>query len=267
MRASLGGLIAASLAVGLTESWDRVGETGGYVVAVIMIAVLVISVAIKQRQFDRKWYTTRAIAESTKTATWRFMMTAKPYDENLPSAEAEALFASELSEFVSATSNVNGLRALLEFVPITTDFMSRARSSSLADRRTLYARDRLEDQQQWYAKKAKVNSRIENKWYWFLLLSEGGSVALALSDAYWEASLLSISGILSTMLAAAFAWLQLRKHGELAEAYSLAAKDLAELGVTISSASESEFLEAVEKAESAISREHTMWRARFSGPS
>src|SRR3989338_4769470 len=49
------------------------GGTGFLLLSVIL------TFALDQQKYERKWYDGRAIAESIKTLTWRYMMNSEPY--------------------------------------------------------------------------------------------------------------------------------------------------------------------------------------------
>lgn len=69
--------------------------------------------------------------------------------------------------------------------------------------------------------------------------------------------------LLAAVVAAVFAWLQLKRHQELAKAYGVAALELGTMLGRISECDSADRLAAfVEEAEEAMSREHTLWRAR-----
>jgi hypothetical protein len=69
-------------------------------------------------------------------------------------------------------------------------------------------------------------------------------------------------------LAAGFsAWTQAKRHDELQTSYAVAADELTNLEAKVElCTSETELLAHVEDVEEAISREHTMWRARRNVP-
>ena len=65
------------------------------------------------------------------------------------------------------------------------------------------------------------------------------------------------------MAAAFVAWLQLKRHQELANSYALAAQELSFIAEQIQRVETAgEFSKFVSDAENAISREHTLWAAR-----
>ncbi len=53
-------------------------------------------------KWDRKWFDTRAIAESAKTSTWRYLMAADPYIESLAQKDVDKKFVDEMDEIFKA---------------------------------------------------------------------------------------------------------------------------------------------------------------------
>src|ERR1035437_5987095 len=48
--------------------------------AVCFVLGLMFSLILATRRYDKTWYLSRAVAESVKTITWRYMMRAEPFD-------------------------------------------------------------------------------------------------------------------------------------------------------------------------------------------
>ncbi len=71
--------------------------------AVLLIGSVVITSAIELAKFEKKWYDGRAIAESIKTITWRFILNAEPYN-TLSNRDAEERFRRDL---LSIKNNIN----------------------------------------------------------------------------------------------------------------------------------------------------------------
>jgi hypothetical protein len=257
-----------SLALGsVTSAFTTIGSqavntylcTG---LAVILIVGLLILWAMRARQDDKIWFDGRAIAESVKTATWRFMMKAQPFDED---NSAETLFLANLKEIrearphlakhLAAAMNGDGLAI--------THFMKEGRSSSLEERRDFYASARIRDQKTWYAKKAKSNIDSGTNWFWAIAILQIVIVILAIIQAASGGLGINAISIVTTFAAAMAAWSQLKRHDELAQSYALAAQELEEIETIVGNqASEDAFMQLVEQAENSISREHTMWCAR-----
>ena len=210
---------------------------------------------------DRTWYDGRAVAESAKHLSWRYMVGAEPFRADIGSEkEASDLFVDRLDELLK------GLKGL-HLVPPTgaeaqiTNAMKHVRALPLQDRKDRYRAGRLEDQRSWYAGKARWNRRRAKGWNIILLCIEGIGLAMAVFKA---ASILNVDflGLAAAVVAAGMSWLQVKQHNSLAEAYSVAAHELGNiLEREPHSDTEEDWSDFVNQAEDAISREHTLWKA------
>lgn len=230
--------------------------------AIILVFGLLILWAMRARQDDKIWFDGRAIAESVKTVTWRFMMRVKPFHED---GTAEDLFVSELKEIrearphmgkhLVATMDANGLAI--------TDFMREKRSDSIENRRSFYISDRIRDQKTWYSRKAKMNVQNSANLFWVIAGLQIVIVILAIIQVASGGLGVNIVPVVTTCVAVFVAWSQMKRHDELAQSYALATQELVEMETIASNqTSEDAFSELVEQAENSISREHTMWCAR-----
>jgi hypothetical protein len=257
-------LFVASLIAGLT---GLVGATTKHVLlvsnAVLLVIAFIVMWIIRAQRYESAWFNYRAIAESTKTAAWRYMTQAPPYPSDLGGAELDRAFLDELSEIQRSRPD-SYLQVSAEGSPITDD-MRNVRRKPLAERTAIYVKERLADQQEWYTTKARANSSAANYWFWAI----AGIQTLGLAAAVIQAS--SASGpwsfnpvsVFMTLAASFLAWAQVKRFDELRLSYSLAAQELTSLKSLAPYASDQDkFGEFVTQAEEAISREHTMWCAR-----
>ena len=262
-KVHLGSLVLGSVTSAFTAIGSQAVNTYLYTgLAVILVVGLLILWAMRARQDDKIWFDGRAVAESVKTATWRFMMRAQPFHED---GSAENLFLADLKEIREARPHV-GKHLAAAMSPdgsAITDFMKGKRSSSLEARRSFYASARIRDQKVWYANKAKSNVDSGAKWFWAIAVLQIVIVALAIVQAASGGLGINPIPIVTTCAAAVAAWSQMERHEELAQSYALAAQELEEIETIASNqASEAAFTQVVEQAENSISREHTMWCAR-----
>ena len=88
-KTQLGFLLAASF-VGLFQTDNPV--YGKYVAALslaLFAVVLAVTYQMQSSKHDSNWYYGRAIAESIKTLTWRFMIKGEPFT---PESDSQAIF-------------------------------------------------------------------------------------------------------------------------------------------------------------------------------
>ena len=214
------------------------------------------------QRFDERWFDGRAVAETVKSATWRYVMGVRPYDaEGVP---PDATFAEALGETLAARP---ALAAHLHHLPsrgrqVITEPMTRLRELTPDARRAVYLAARVDDQEEWYARRSHSNAQSATVWFWVSLICEGMALAAAIVVAITGLRV-DLVGLLAAISAGATAWSQLGRHDELAKSYGLATHELMLLRARLELAETDEaFRQGVEETEAAISREHTMWMAK-----
>jgi hypothetical protein len=232
--------------------------------AVILAVGLLLMWVLRAKRYEKVWFDCRAVAESVKTAAWRYMMRAPPYDRDEGEAHVDTGFLKDLGNIREARPGVSAhLAGLLSGATQISDAMRRTRALPLDERKKTYLRDRLVDQKTWYEDKARSNRSAASVWFWTVAGLQ--VVALCLAIVQSDAPLLSIDPVPTIMaIAAAFvAWTQAKRHDELTQSYSLAAQELSSLEALAPTVSDPKnFQTFVTQVEGAISREHTLWMAR-----
>ena len=262
-RAHLGSLVAAavtgifvSLATGAAISWTFAA------MAILLAGGLLVFWVGRSRQYDKVWFDCRAIAESIKSMTWRFMMRTPPFDN---ASSADDGFILQMREIREARPDCQKHLAAAAAASgtVITDFMRQVRGLSFDQRKSLYIQERLRDQKFWYSRNAQLNARNGERLFWATAGLQGGAMAAAIIQAVAGGIGFNIVPVFTTWAAAFAAWNQMKRYDELTKAYSVPAQELAELEAIASSlAAEGDFPQLVEQVEEAISREHTMWCAR-----
>ena len=266
-RMYLGSLILGSV-VGASAS-IAIGPLSRYLymaIAIILLLGLLVLWVSRSRRDDKAWFDCRAIAESVKTLTWRFMMNVTQVQDG---ESAEKRFIEGLREIREARPDcAKPIAGRIDAnASAITEFMKQIRSSSFEKRKKFYGEGRLRDQKSWYSKKARINTSSGSSWFWVTLILQAIAVTIAVIQAGIGSFSINIVPVLTTVAAAVAAWSQMKRHDELAKTYSLAAQELSELeAIADSLLQASDFPQLVEQVEETISREHTMWCARRDVP-
>jgi hypothetical protein len=228
------------------------------IAAVALVVALLLTMLIQSRSYERTWYGGRAVAESVKTLAWRYMTRAEPF----ATGGVDDLFVERLTQILQQGKALSVALAPAAAEQITRG-MRDVRGRSLEQRRDFYVRCRIEEQGDWYTRKAALSDRAESTFFALVWLSNGLSIAAAIVMVIWPSSPINATGVFSTAAASVFAWLQVRRHQELAQSYAVTAQELGLVRAKAGSiADEKEFAVFVADAEAAISREHTLWVAR-----
>jgi hypothetical protein len=251
--------VAAAMAGAVTVTL-RGGSVNlaAFVSAGCFVAALALEIVLLHDAPEKLWYDGRAIAESVKTLAWRYVAGGTPFGIQLSRRKADELLLRRFEELLRLLPS-EGLRP--ELAPPITPQMRLLREAPLGKRQEAYLRERILDQQRWYAARASRHRRSARRWQFALAAVEVAGVAAAIARAFgavhWD-----LAGIAAAMVGAGAAWLAVKQHGANASAYSLALHELALVrGKLEEVTSEREWASAVSDAEEAISREHTTWRA------
>ena len=239
------------------RGWERVA------LAVAVIVSFVVKIGSRLRQYDAQWFEARAVAETVKSMTWRYVTRADPFQGSGTDQQVDVAFHAAIRTTLRSSGAFHP--RIYQELPISeqiTPEMVQIRSRDLDERRKIFIQDRLDDQISWYSNKAARSERISARWFWLGLgLTAMALVAAIVSiQAFWVAVLISLFATLAT---ATTVLSKLGRHDDIKKSYVLAAYELSFLRERVLAAvSEDELSEAVEASEEAISREHSMWIAR-----
>jgi hypothetical protein len=228
-----------------------------FVAAIAFICALGVETWLWGSRPEQRWYDGRALAESAKTLAWRYSIGAAPFP--IGGRDADDLLLKRLAALLQ-DAPATGIAPTN--APPISDAMRRLRAAPLEQRRRAYLRGRVEDQCEWYRRRATTNSARARRWRLALLGMEIAGIVLAFCGAIWSTTWLGLAGVVAAVIAAAAAWLAVRQHEALARAYTFAHGELMIARERLLLAGD-EAAWAMETAdtEEAISREHTMWRA------
>ena len=259
-------LLVAAAAVATTQGllpqvldvrWDRA------LAAALLFMAFVARVANRLAGADEEWFDGRAVAETIKSAAWRYAVRAYPYDGDDRAADA-AFYATIRDTLAARQSLAAYLHRGTRTGSQITLWMRSLRAVPLAERRLAYLAERVDDQAAWYAARTEANRRAADRWFWLGLGFEIVAVLVAIGLVV-ATSAPDVVGLLATLAVAVTAWNQTGRHDELSKSYGLAANEIVLLRTRVELADDEErFSAAVNDVELAVSREHTMWMARRS---
>jgi hypothetical protein len=230
--------------------------------AVVLILTIVATILILVSNLDKDWHEGRTIAESAKSEAWRYMIGSQPYMIDTGVA-ADDFFISSLSSLLKGrerfASRLGGRVATERQI---TDKMRRMRNLSVEDRKAVYLTERMDNQRKWYSDKAEGSSTSARRLFGAMIASQALALVSAIIIIRWPELLVNPMGILVNFATAFLAWLQMKRHQELAQSYSLAAHDLNFAYEQSSKVkTEEELSDYVADSEGAILREHKTWLA------
>jgi len=236
-----------------------------YVVSGIFLLIsFALTLIIRTKKFEDVWYQGRALAESCKTLSWRFITCSESFENNLTKQEVKDYFISRVKELSNEFKELNeSLNAKIVVLPIVTEKMWEIRNLNTLERKQYYIENRINDQKDWYATKAEFNKTKYNNWFLVIIVSQliaiiSVAFLIKYPDSNWN-----LVGLFTTISASAISWLQLKQHQELKQAYTTAAQELNFIQASFGNINtDLELAEFVLDSENAISREHTLWLAQ-----
>lgn len=234
------------------------------IAALLIVGSIFLSVMMLLKKDEDTWYRARAVAESVKTSSWRFMMRAEPYSDAPDVREVKSRFRARLkhilSEHKDLSHHLGGVASEQEQI---TEKMCSVRQLSWQERASFYRDHRIDEQRAWYAKKSSWNRVHGRAWFSVLIACQAFAVIflilrVAYPDwGYWPADIFVVGA------GSALTWIQVKKFRELSAAYGLTAHEIGivkgELELVNSEAGLEDF---IADSENAFSREHTQWLAR-----
>jgi hypothetical protein len=255
-------IFAALLSVYIKES-----TLAGLLASISFFAILFLTIFQGVKRFDRTWYNGRAVAESVKTRTWRFVMRAEPYFdvESINSVKQE--FCEDLKNILEQNRD---LGSFLSHESVTKDTISKSmveiRELSVIDRLNYYTSNRINEQRTWYHTKASLNKKLANNWFIALVITNSIVILLLLIEVGYKIYNLPTPALI-VVGTSVVSWMQIKKFQDLATSYGLTAH---EIGIikeqSFKVQGEKELSDFVKDAENAFSREHTQWVARKDKP-
>src|SRR5207248_2821452 len=164
----------------------------------------------------------RSVAESVKTASWRYMMRAAPFSSG--SDEADGQFVRELGEILHARKDLT-LDPTKSTGPQITSAMRDVRRRTFNERKEIYVENRLLDQVTWYSNRANLHRKLAKTWFAVGIAAELIALVWAVVRVIWSDTA-NLIGFFTSVAAAATALGQLQRNDELARSYALAAQEL-----------------------------------------
>lgn len=229
--------------------------------AIALLGALGCSIFLAIHRPEKFWYAGRAVAESIKTLTWRYVSKAEPF--NVDDDAATAMFQRKMKAVFDQNRDLASVLTTHVDSPQISEKMIELRAQTLSERRAVYLKNRIENQLAWYKAKASFNSSAA-KWFFRLLIAVNLiAVILAivriafLTVPYWP------TDVMVALAASLLSWMQAKRFTELAASYALTAYEIQFIKEQArAEMDEHRFSSFVGDAENAFSREHTQWVAR-----
>lgn len=260
-RAELFVLILGAIVGSFNITDTSYGKYIAMCAAFFFITGLALSVYIKQANLENHWYIGRAIAESIKSMTWRYVTKGEPYHESISEGENKKKFIAALKEILVENKQF--------ITDISTDNdnavspkMTTVRGFSLTKRKDFYLKNRVKEQLDWYRRKSKTNQKMNNQYFSILVVFYLIAIIYHLV-LIADNTLFNAAPIVATLVGCVLSWTKMKQYQELSQSYAVTANEITLIlneGAEV--VNEIDFQTFVGDAEAAFSREHTLWLAR-----
>jgi hypothetical protein len=246
-------------------AWAKISNFGiipPLVIAVSLSILLIFTVILENKKFEKNWFISRAVAEMIKRETWLYMMKAKPYQQQ-NNQEAKAEFKKFLKQIVE--SDALPWAELIHNHEMTqiTETMDKVRNTAFEEQKKFYVESRIKDQRLWYARKAQINRTKESRITLLMWVLLALAVVLAFVNIIINDLPINAVGIATTASAATLSWIGARSYRELSQSYGIVAHELSFVEYDAKEAkTEDELRNIVLDAEETMSQEHKLWRIK-----
>ena len=229
--------------------------------AMVLLFALASAIYLFAGRPDQRWYGARAVAESIKTLTWRYVSRAEPFDQT--DAMARHQFGLKLKAVLSQNKEVSRLLTTHLAAEQIAPELDVLRNVTTEKRLDFYRTHRIIEQQHWYAKKASENRRMVNRFFTALIATISIAIFFAIAKVKYPTATFWPTDLLVTIAAGLLSWIQAKRFQELSASYALTAHEISLIRQSASGPmTDAQLSQFVGDAENAFSREHTQWVAR-----
>ncbi len=260
IKIELGLMVFASFISIFSITNPTYGSTVATVSAAAFALGIIITYFIKKANLEDDWYVSRALAESAKSLTWRFVTRGIPFKSSDDVQVYEQFNASidgifkENKDFLQVVfADDDGLQI--------TEKMKALRNLSFEERKELYMEDRVRNQFEWYKRKTAYNEKMATQIFRIVIALQ----AIAFIYSIYLISnpeSLNIVSFIATFAVAFLSWMQVKRHQELSKSYAVTANEIKSIINRASFINEEDFAGFITDSENAFSREHTLWMAK-----
>lgn len=237
-----------------------------YIISLIFFIILTLVFFTKIKfSLSSKWYKYRALAESIKTTTWRYIMKSEPFN-NKDDLSLYKDYVKKLQHIV------NGSNIIPKKIKIDKDnnnfytiSMKEINDLPFTERKNFYLEKRVKNQLSWYDSKSEYNLKMSKIWSKIILALYLIAVLSSIFNIFLNYVFIMPVTIITTIASSLIGWSQIKRYEELHSSYLLTA---GEIRIIVKQAdfvkNEDQLSDFVKDAELAFSREHTQWTARRS---
>lgn len=231
--------------------------------ATLMAVALLSIVASSLGGFARSGYGARILAESVRSLSWRYMAKAAPFQPGVSAHEVDNRFMASLRVILNSREALRVLSGLEVSDGEITERMRQIRALPATARSSTYFQARIARQRSIHAALAAGCRRQNLLLAVIAILATIAGLAIGLLSALQGDLPVQLLPAFAALCAAVLGWSSHRRGQQLVLAHKLAEY---ELGLIASRKdfvhNDGDLSRLATNAESALSKEHTMWAAR-----
>lgn len=225
--------------------------------------LILISILLPAEKFALAWQKTRSVSESIKREVWLYFMTCDSFETKEKTTYSRSYFITKVKELVKSLDIKCGLiqdEAKSGFY--VTDYIDKMRAQAIMQKYDYYKRYRMDDQINWYKQKSNRNGLSGKNFDSLMLVVISVSLVLSFFFGLIYHSYLESIDLLVAIILSLQSYGNSKRFRELEYTYKNTFLELKEIKELAESFSADETCKIVEWFESAISREHEIWRYR-----
>lgn len=229
----------------------------------LLVGLILISILLPAEKFALAWQKTRSVSESIKREVWLYFMTCDSFETKEKTTYSRSYFITKVKELVKSLDIKCGLiqdEAKSGFY--VTDYIDKMRAQATMRKYDYYKRYRMDDQINWYKQKSNRNGLSGKNFDSLVLVVISVSLVLSFFFGLIYHSYLESIDLLVAIILSLQSYGNSKRFRELEYTYKNTFLELKEIKELAESFSADETCKIVERFESAISREHEIWRYR-----
>jgi hypothetical protein len=232
----------------------------GFIIFILVLSSFIISFIILKQSYDKLWFAGRAICESVKSLTWLFVIGTPPFNIEKEISHVDHLYIDRIKELLKQYPNIYSFLGSENYI---TAYMKEIRNYNFEDKKAIYIKYRIKEQQDWYTSRCEYNRNKSILFNYFIIFAQVIAIIFIVIAITNPNVTIHIFGLFTSVAIGVLSWQQLKEFRQLANSYGLASQEL------IMILEESDHIKNlldlayfVDDSENAISREHVMWLAR-----
>jgi len=230
----------------------------------LIISVLILMILQFKSNYMDGWQKTRFLAESILSQSWLLLFKVNKYEDELNNA---ILVFQDSVKSMKSEINLTDYLKLSTTISVDNDkpeWIIENFALTNSEKIKFYIKHRLNDQEKYYYKKTKYNTRKGEVFFWLGIMSMGIGAVLTILTIMDVIPNFAYLGLFTTLSAAIFSWKQTKRFEELSSTYSVAIDELKDFkNKLLLNPSKDRTKEIIYDVEKSISREHKLWVSKI----